>query len=183
MPRPLRYAINVTLDGCCHHEAVVPDEELHRHHMNNLAGADALVFGRVTYQMMEEAWRDPDSRDDWPDWTLPFARTIDAARKYVVSTTLEHVDWNAELLQGDLTEAIDALKAEPGEGLFVSGLTLAGTLAESGLIDEYQLVVHPRIAGYGPRLFEGLSTPLDLELVDRAELASGASVLTFVPRR
>ena len=151
--------------------------------MANLARADALVFGRVVYQMMEEAWRDPDSARDMPGWMRPFASTIDAARKYVVSSTLAHVDWNAELLRGDLAEAVTELKSQPGEGLFVSGVTLPRALAELGLIDEYELVVHPRFAGYGPRLFEGLSTPLDLRLVERSELGSGAVVLTYQPRR
>ena len=92
--RPLRYSINVTLDGCCDHRVGIADEELHRHAIENLERADALLFGRVTYQMMEAAWRPPAS-GAWPDWMQPFARTIDAAKKYVVSRTLSRVDWNA----------------------------------------------------------------------------------------
>ena len=180
--RPLRYSINVTLDGCCDHLAVVPDESLHRHHTENLARADALLFGRVTYQMMEEAWRDqtPGTR---PEWMQPFARTIDAADKYVVSSTLERVDWNAELVRGDLREAVEELKQQPGTGIFTGGVTLPQTLAELGLIDEYEIVVHPRVAGRGPTLFAGLSQPLDLVLVDRLELDSGAVALRYEPRR
>jgi dihydrofolate reductase len=98
--RPLRYSINLTLDGCCDHRTIVPDEDLHRHHAKNLVQADALLFGRVTYQMMEEAWRSPAQTGARPDWMQPFARVIDAAKKYVVSSTLERVDWNAELLRG-----------------------------------------------------------------------------------
>jgi dihydrofolate reductase len=182
--RPLRYSINVTLDGCCDHRAIVPDEDLHRHHAANLAQADALIFGRVTYEMMEAAWRWPDgARPDWmADWTEPFARTIDAAKKYVVSSTLEKVDWNAELVRGDLGQAIQQLKQEPGKGLFTGGVQLPMALAELELIDEYELVVHPRLAGHGPRLFAGLSKPIDLKLISRMELGSGAVVLRYEPR-
>src|SRR5688572_9069623 len=87
--RPLRYSINVTLDGCCDHRAMVADAELHRHAVENLAQADALLFGRVTYEMMEAAWRRPTQAEASPDWTEPFARTIDAKKKYVVSSTLD----------------------------------------------------------------------------------------------
>jgi dihydrofolate reductase len=179
--RPLRYSINVTLDGCCDHRAIPADEELHRHHTGNLARADALIFGRVTYQMMEEAWRPPAS-EAMPGWTQPFARTIDAAKKYVVSSTLDRVDWNAELMRGDLGEAVARLKNEPGEGLFVGGVTLPLALAELGLIDEYEFVVHPRVAGHGPTLFAGLSEHLDLNLVGRQEFASGAVAMRYEPR-
>ena len=96
--RPVRYSINVTLDGCCDHRAFSPDEELHRHAAENLAQADALLFGRVTYEMMEAAWRPPAPTGTRPEWMEPFARTIDAAKKYVVSSTLDRVDWNAEPL-------------------------------------------------------------------------------------
>jgi dihydrofolate reductase len=181
--RPLRYSINVTLDGCCDHRGIVPDEELHRHATENLAAADALLFGRVTYQMMEAAWRQPVPEGVWPDWTKPFARTIDEARKYVVSSTLERVDWNAQLVRGDLREAVQQLKQEPGRGLFVGGVTLPLALAELGLIDEYELVVHPVVAGHGPTLFAGLSKPLDLKLVSRVEFASGAVATRYEPRR
>src|SRR5688572_9454718 len=116
--RPLRFSINVTLDGCCDHRAMIADEELHRHAVKNLKRADALLFGRVTYEMMEAAWRPPVQMGAMPDWTEPFARTIDAAKKYVVSNTLERVDWNAELLRGDLGTAVQQLKHEPGNGLF-----------------------------------------------------------------
>ena len=151
--RPLRYSINVTLDGCCDHRAGLPDEELHRHAVDNLNQADALLFGRVTYEMMEAAFRPPARTGARPDWMEPFARTIDAARKYVVSSTLDRVDWNAELVHGDLEETVRRLKREPGKGLFTGGVKLPLALAELGLIDEYEFVVHPRIVGHGPTLF------------------------------
>src|SRR6516164_2147246 len=132
--RPLRYSINVTLDGCCDHRAMFADEDLHRHAVENLAQADALLFGRVTYEMMEAAWR-LTPQTGRPDWMEPFARAIDAAKKYVVSSTLERVDWNAELVRGDVGKAVQRLKGEPGKGLFVAGVKLAQALAELGLID------------------------------------------------
>ena len=180
--RPLRYSINVTLDGCCDHRAVVPDEALHRHATETIARADGLLFGRVIYQMMEAAWRSP-APGAMPAWTEPFARTIDAAKKYVVSSTLDRVDWNAELVRGDLATAVQQLKREPGKGLYTGGVTLPRALAELGLIDEYELIVHPRLVGHGPTLFAGLSKPLDLKLVGRLELPSGAVALQYEPRR
>ncbi|MGK5442135.1 dihydrofolate reductase family protein [Micromonospora sp. URMC 105] len=181
--RPLRYSINVTLDGCCDHRGIPPDEELHRHAVENLARADALLFGRVTYQMMEAAWRPPAQPGARPDWTEPFARTIDAAKKYVVSTTLDQVDWNAELVRGDLEKAVQQLKREPGKGLFVGGVMLPMALTELGLIDEYEFVVHPRLAGRGPTLFAGMSHFVDLRLVSRLEFRSGAVAMRYEPRR
>lgn len=116
-------------------------------------------------------------------WMEPFARTIDAAKKYVVSSTLDRVDWNAELVRGDLGEAIQQLKQEPGKGLFVGGVTVPQALAELGLIDEYELVVHPKIAGHGPTLFAGLSKHVDLNLVSRLEFGSGAVAMRYEPKR
>jgi dihydrofolate reductase len=176
--RPLRYSINVTLDGCCDHRAIPADDELHRHAIENLNRADALLFGRVTYEMMEAAFRPPA-----PDWMEPFARTIDAAKKYVVSSTLDRVDWNAELVRGDLGKAVQQLKREPGKGLLVGGVKLPLALAELGLIDEYELMVHPRLAGHGPTLFAGLSKYVDLRLVSRLQLGSGAVAMRYEPRR
>jgi dihydrofolate reductase len=129
--RPLRYTINVTLDGCCDHRAILPDEELHRHAAENIAQADALLFGRVTYEMMEAGWRRPAPAGARPAWMEPFARTIDAAKKY----------------------------------------------------EEYELVVHPRLAGHGPTLFAGLSKHVDLKLVGRLEYRSGAVAMRYEPRR
>jgi dihydrofolate reductase len=180
--RPLRYSINITLDGCCDHRAGIADEALHRHAVENLARADALLFGRVTYEMMETAWRQPAPPGARPAWMEPFARTIDKAKKYVVSSTLDRVDWNAELVRGDLGEAVRQLKREPGNGLFTGGVTLPLALAELGLIDEYEFVVHPRVAGHGPTLFAGLSKHLDLKLVGRLELGSGTVAMRYEPR-
>ncbi len=120
---------------------------------------------------------------EMPDWTAPFGRTIDAAKKYVVSSTLNQVDWNAELVRGDLGEAVRELKREPGNGLYVGGVQLPLALAELGLIDEYEFIVHPTLAGHGPTLFAGLSQPVDLRLVSRLEFDSGAVAMRYAPRR
>jgi len=183
----LRYSINVTLDGCCDHREGIADEELHRHAAQNLKQADALLFGRVIYEMMESAWREPAQTGVTPDWMkpwmLPFARTIDAAKKYVVSSTLDRVDWNAELVRGDLGKAVEQLKRESVRGLLTGGVTLPLALAELGLIDEYEFIVHPRLAGHGPTLLAGLSKRIDLKLVSQLEFDSGAVALRYEPRR
>ncbi len=183
--RPLRYAINVTLDGCVHHEAgLPPDEDSMRFWTAELERADALIFGRVTYGMMESAWRRP-ATGKWPEWMdasqLPFAEAIDTAQKHVVSNTLSSVDWNAELLTGDLRQAVERLKAEPGDGLFVGGVTLPLALADLGLIDEYVFVVQPVLAGHGPTLLAGLRERVELELMERQDFRSGVSALRFRP--
>jgi dihydrofolate reductase len=179
--RPLRFSINVTLDGCYDHRAGIPSEAIHRHAVENLEQADALLFGRTTYELMEAGWRHPVPAGSRPEWMEPFAQTINAAKKYVVSSTLKRVDWNAELVGGDLAEAVRQLKSESGNGLFVGGVQLAQALTELRLIDEYEFVVHPRIAGHGPTLFAQLSTYLDLRLVGRLELGSDVVALRYVP--
>ena len=185
--RPLRYSINVTLDGCCDHNAISANEEMHRHAAEIIAQADGLLFGRVIYQMMEGAWRKPAETGvtpDWmADWMMPFARTIHTAKKYVVSSTLEQVDWNAEFLRGNLGEEVQRLKEQPGKGIYTGGLTLPRALAELGLIDEYEFIVHPNLAGHGPTLFAGLAKPIDLKLVDRKEFTSGAVAMKYEPKR
>src|SRR5271170_4725011 len=181
--RPLRYCINVTLDGCCDHRAMLPDEDMHHHAMENLDRADALLFGRVTYEMMETAFRPPAGTGARPDWMDPFALTIDAAKKYVVSRTLDRVDWNAELVRGDMEKTVQQLKRESGKGLLTGGVKLPLALAELGLIDEYEFLVQPRLAGHGPTLFAGLSKRVDLKLVSRLEFGSGVVAMRYEPGR
>jgi dihydrofolate reductase len=153
------------------------DEDLHRHAAENINQADALLFGRVTYEMMEAAWRQQartGARPDWmEDWMEPFAQTIDAAKKYVVSNTLERVDWNAELVRGDVGKAVQQLKRESGKGLFTGGVTLPLALAELGLIDEYEFVVHPRVAGHGPTFVRGAIEAHRLEAREPAGVRLG----------
>ena len=179
----LRYSINVTLDGCCHHEAgLPPDEESMRFWTEQIADADALLFGRFTYEMMESAWRRP-ADGNWPGWMsaedIHFAETIDRARKHVVSSTLTAADWNAELIRGDLAQEVSALKERSGGPLHVGGVTLPRALAELGLIDEYVLLVHPVLAGNGPTLMAGLHERIGLELVDSRSFRSGAIAVRY----
>lgn len=181
--RLLRYSINITLDGCVDHRVGIPDAELHQHALEGIAQADAMIFGRVTYQMMEAAWRGPARPGEFPEWTNPFRRTIDAARKYVVSSTLSSVDWNAELVRGDLATAIRRIKQEPGGRLATGGVTLPRALAELDLIDEYEILVHPRLVGHGPTLLAGLPRSIDLRLVERTEFRSGTVVLRYEVKR
>ena len=185
--RPLRYSINVTLDGCCHHEAgLPPDEESMRYWTAEMERADALIFGRVSYQMMESAWRKPGT-GAWPDWVekwqVPFAEAIDRAKKYVVSTTLNQVDWNAQLVKGDVGEAVRQLKEQPGESLWVGGVTLPTALADLRLIDEYEFLVQPVLAGHGPTLLAGLNERIQLDLVGRREFPSGAAAVRYRPSK
>ncbi len=182
----LRYSINVTLDGCVHHEAgLPPDEESMRYWTTELEQADALLYGRTTYEMMESAWRRPAS-GGWPDWMrpweIPFAEAIDRMPKHVVSSSLTQVDWNATLLRGDLEPAVRALKDAPGGVISVGGVTLPTALADLGLIDEYVFVVQPMLAGHGPTLFSGLTRRVDLELVERVDFRSGASAQRYRPK-
>lgn len=157
--RPLRYAINVTLDGCVHHDAgLPPDEEFMRFWTAEMDRSDAVIYGRVTYQMMESAWRRPAS-GVWPDWMgeweIPFAEAIDRTKKYVVSGTLEQVDWNAELVRGDLGDAVRRLKQEPGVGLSVGGVTLPLALAELGLSTSTCSLCIRLLLGMGRRCWVG----------------------------
>ena len=169
--RPLRYGVNVTLDGCCDHRAGLVDEELHQFWTESIAEADALLYGRVTYQMMEEGWRSPPP-DGWPAWLEPFAREMNAAKKYVVSTTLETVDWNTELIRGDLAETVRRLKREPGKGISTGGVALPLALTELGLIDSYDIVVTTRD---GRQTAVGSWRPAGDE-------ATGLSAATSIPR-
>lgn len=185
--RALRYTINVTLDGCVDHRVGIADDDLHQYAAQAIAESDALIYGRVIYQMMEEAWRpaaESGQRPEWmADWMLPFAQTIHQARKFVVSDSLTQVDWNAQLVRGSELEAtVRQLKQQPGRRLSTGGVRLPLALAELGLIDEYEFIVHPRVVGHGPTLLSGLSRLLDLQLEDRKELGSGASVLLYLPR-
>jgi dihydrofolate reductase len=133
--------------------------------------------------MMEAAFRPPARTGARAEWMEPFARTINAAKKYVVSSSLNRVDWNAELVRGNLGSAVQQLKREAGKGLLVGGVKLPLALAELRLIDEYEFVVHPRLAGHGPTLFAGLSTHIDLRLLSRLEFGSGAVAMRYEPRR
>ncbi len=181
--QPVKFSINVTLDGCIDHQVVPAAAVLQKLHENaaaHIAGADVLLLGRVTYQLMESAWR----LSTWdPDRGEPgvFARTIDAAKKVVATRTLSDVDWNAEIVRDDLAATVRALKAQPGRGIFVGGAALAMSLTELRLIDEYEFVVHPRIVGHGPSLFAGLGRHVELQMLSCTELAAGTMLMRYTP--
>lgn len=175
--RPLRYSINVSLDGCVDHTAGHPDEETHHHAAQNIADADAIILGRATFELME-FWR---TAEDLPQWMRPFQDTMNAAKKYLVSSTRAPDGWNTEALTGDPVEAVRRLKEQPGGPLALGGVTLPRALADAGLIDEYEFVVYPTVVGHGPRLLEGLAAPLDLRHVGTTEFASGARAERYVP--
>lgn len=184
--RPLRFSINVTLDGCYGHTVGIPDADLHGNAESYIAGTDCMLLGRNTYQLMEGAWRLPANGvwPDWmPEWMQPFARTMDAAKKYLVSSTVDTTEWNTEMVRGDLATFVQQLKQQPGKAIGVGGVQLAQALTELGLIDEYQFVVHPRIVGRGPTLFAGLSKMVDLKLVGREEFASGVVAMQYAVKR
>ena len=183
MTQPLRYAINVTLDGCVHHEAgLVPDAESMAFWTDELKRSNTLLYGRVTFELMLGAWRRPES-GEWPEWMdaseVAFSEVMDPMRKVVASTSLDAVDWNAELISGDVVEAVRALKEQPGRGIALGGVQLPAALAAQGLIDEYTFVVHPVIAGRGPRLLDAVD--VKLELVERREFWSGATMQRYRP--
>lgn len=183
MTQPLRYGINVTLDGCVHHEAgLPPDAESMAFWTDELRRSETLLYGRVTFEMMRAAWRRPES-GTWPDWMdaseVAFAEVMDPIRKVVASTTLDVAEWNAELLRGDVVDAVRRLKEQPGRGISLGGVRLPAALAAAGLIDEYTFVVHPVIAGRGPRLLDGVE--LQLQLMERREFRSGVTVQRYRP--
>ena len=180
--RPLRYSINVSLDGCVDHAAdgFLVDAESHAHAAVWISDADALILGRTTYELME-FWKDPGP--DLPAGLMTFADTINAAPKYLVSSTrIADPAWNSVTLTGDPVAAVRTLKEQPGRALAVGGVRLPTALAAADLIDEFEFVVHPTVVGRGPRLFEGLPRPLDLQLVGVTEFASGVRAERYVPR-
>ncbi|MDQ1082251.1 MULTISPECIES: dihydrofolate reductase family protein [Microbacterium] len=187
MTQPLRYAINVTLDGCVHHEAgLPPDAESMAFWTDELRRSGTLLYGRVTYELMQGAWRRPES-GEWPEWMdaseVAFSEVMDPMRKVVASRSLDVVDWNAELIRGDVVEAVRALKERSGRGIALGGVQLPAALAAHGLIDEYTFVVHPVIAGRGPRLLDGIRDQMTLELVEQRSFGSGASMRRYRPVR
>jgi dihydrofolate reductase len=181
--RPLRYSINVSLDGCVDHAAdgFLVDAESHDHAAAGLLDVDAIILGRTTYELMEY-WKNP--RPDLPDELQPFAAAMNATKKYLLSATREpDADWNAEALEGDPVAAVRALKQQGGRALAVGGVRLPRVLAEAGLIDEFEFVVHPVVVGHGPYLLDGLSHALGLEPAGVTVFASGVRAERFVARR
>jgi dihydrofolate reductase len=170
----LTFALNVTLDGCADHREMIADEDLHDYFTQLMDSAGAMLFGRTTYELMEEAWPAVARDEKAPRATLEWARKLEAKPKYVVSASRHDFPWNNTFrLEGDLREAVTQLKSKTPEGVLVGSPTLSTALERMGLIDEYRIVVHPVLAGHGPTLFQGLERSLHLELVSTNRLKSG----------
>ena len=176
----LTFALNVTLDGCYDHPEMIADDALLRHYTRLMDETGGMLWGRTTYEMMESAWpavaRDPKARPAFRTW----ARKLEAKPKHVVSTTRRDFPWsNTFRVDGDLREAITALKRRTPRGLLVGSPTLSAALEQQGLIDEYRLAVHPVVAGHGPTLFSGLSPSLRMRLLDARRFRSGVMALRY----
>lgn len=183
--RKVVFAINITADGYCSHTDGIADGELHEFFAALLRKAGLLFYGRITYQLMVPYWPDIARSQSEDEATNEFARVFDSLDKIVVSTTLKHVeDKNTRIVRGNVAEEVLALKREPGRDIFVGGLSVASQLSERGLIDEYHFVVHPVVAGKGPRLFDTVKPreSLQLDLIGVKTFQSGAVALRYVKK-
>jgi dihydrofolate reductase len=178
----LRYGINISIDGCCDHQAFNPGQEVHIYWGKRIAEVDAVVYGRKTYELMQ-AWKFTNGKPDWvQDWMLPFAEVMNAAKKYVVSDSMKEADWNAEIIRSaDLEETVRELKKKYDRGLMTGGLQVPKRLVELGLVDEFEFVLYPGIAGHGPYLFEGLAKFQNLKPIARKSFASGIESIIYKP--
>ena len=178
--RNVIFAINITIDGYCGHESMVAaDDELHGYFTALLRDSGVEIFGRNTYHLMYPYWHDVAVNQSETKVTNEFARTFDSIPKIVFSTTLQTVEWNnTTLLHSNLREEILKLKQQPGKHISIGGLNLASQVAHWDLIDKYHFVIHPVIAGEGPRLFESVKN-LPLKLVGSKTFGSGAVALHY----
>jgi dihydrofolate reductase len=176
----LTFGLNLTLDGCTDHTQGIVDDELHDYWTQLMDRSGAMLFGRHTYELMEGAWPAVARDDTAPRAMREWARKLEAKTKYVVSRSRSDFPWqNTIRVEGDLREAIPALKGKTAEGLLVGAPRLATALEELGFIDEYRIVVHPVISGRGPTLFNGLTSARHLELLSTRRFASGVQAHHF----
>ena len=174
----LTFGTNITLDGCCDHAAAVADDGLHDYFTRLMDEAGAMLWGRTTYEMMEAHWPAVARDGKAPRAEREWAMKLDAKPKYVVSTTRRDYPWaNTIHVQGDLREAVRGIKERTPAGVLLGSLRLGAELQRLDLIDEYRVVVHPVIAGRGPRLFDGLAEPRRLERVSVKTLPGGQTAL------
>lgn len=177
--RNVVFAINITIDGYCGHESVIADDELHEYFIGLLRDSGVDIFGRNTYNLMYPYWHDVAINQSETKTVNEFARTFDSIPKIVFSTTLKSVEWNnTTLLNSNLREEILKLKQQTGKNISIGGLNIASQVAQWNLIDEYRFVVHPVIAGKGPRLFESGGNH-SLELISSKKFQSGAVALHY----
>lgn len=178
----LTFSINVTLDGCVDHQEGIADDETHAFFTRLMDGCGAMLWGRTTYEMMESYWPavargEVDAQPAIREWAVK----LEAKPKYVVSSTRKDFPWtNSHHITGDLRTGVQALKDATPDGVLVGSGLLATALDRLDLIDEYQLLVHPRIAGHGPRLYEGgLAGSRRLELLSSTPLRCGAVAMHY----
>lgn len=178
--RKVIFAINVTVDGYADHTSGIVDDELHGYFTRLLLNTDIEIFGRNTYNLMYPYWHDVAMNQSETEVINEFARTFDSIPKIVFSTTLKSVEWNnTKLLRSNLQEEIVKLKQQPGKSISIGSISIASQLTQLGLIDEYNFVVHPIVAGKGKRLFERLENSSQLELIETQKLSSGVVALHY----
>ncbi len=178
----LTFGLNVTLDGCIDHQAGIADDETHAFFTHLMDQNGAMLWGRTTYEMMESYWPAVARGDeDVPPAIREWAVKLEAKPKYVVSSTRTDFPWhNSHHLAGDLRTDVQALKDATPAGVLVGSNQLATALDRLGLIDAYQLLVHPRIVGHGPSLFQsGLLSTRCLELVSSTPLRNGVVAMHY----
>jgi len=182
--RKLIAAINMTLDGFCDHTVMIADDELHQHYNELLSNADTLLYGRITYQLMESYWptvvKNPTGNKPMDE----FAVLIDNISKIVFSRTLKNVDWkNVKLAKGGIKEEVLELKQQAGKNILAGSPSLIVTLMQLDLIDEYQLCVQPIISGNGLRLFKNINDRINLNLIKTKIFGSGSITLYYEPAK
>lgn len=179
--RKLIAAINMTLDGFCDHTAIIPDEEIHQHYADLLNNAGTVLYGRITYKLMEY-WQTVVKNPTGNKSTDEFAVVIDNIPKIVFSHTLKNVAWeSAKLANRDLEEEVGELKKKSGKDILVGSRSLIIQLMKLNLIDEYQLCVHPVVAGSGLPLFENINDRTILKLIKTKTFSGGAVTLYYEP--
>ena len=177
--RKLIAAMNMTLDGFCDHTAMIADDEIHQHYTDLLRNADAVIYGLITYQLMEY-WKSVVENPTGNKADDDFAVAMDNISKIVYSRTLENVDWkNTELKKEIVKDEILELKQQAGKPIFVSSPSLIVALGKLDVIDEYQIQVHPTIVGSGLPLFKNITDRIDLKLVNTKKFGCGAITLYY----
>jgi len=180
--RKLIAAINMSLDGFCDHTAMIADDEIHQHYNELLSNADTLLFGRITYQLMESYWPTVVKNPTGNKPTDEFAVLIDNISKIVFSHTLKNVDWkNVKLAKGGIKEEVLELKQQAGKNILAGSPSLIVTLMQLDLIDEYQLCVQPIILGNGLRLFKNVNDRINLKLIKTKIFGNGSITPYYEP--
>jgi dihydrofolate reductase len=179
--RNLIYAINITVDGCCDHTKMIPDEEIHEYFTHLMRDVDLLVFGRKTYQLMVPYWPDIAKNHSETKAENEFADTFDSINKIIFSQSLDNAEGNTRIVRTNLRDEILKLKKEQGKNILIGGVDIPSQLIELGLVDEYRFVVQPIVAGEGRRLLERTSMEkLQLKLVESKIFKSGCVALRYL---